>query len=60
MMQHWLVPSSTLEYERYEVTYSEETSWRCDCPGYLFRRACSHIQHVQAIVSTKIVYLGVW
>ena len=60
MMQHWLVPSSSQEFEKYEVTFSEEAGWKCDCPGYFFRRHCSHIQNVVAIVNSKIVYLGVW
>ena len=60
MMQHWLVPSASQEFEKYEVTYSDESGYRCDCPGYLFRRQCSHVRTVQAIRDTNVVFVGVW
>ena len=60
MMKHWLVPSNSHSNERYEVEYSKEKGWVCDCIGYHFRSDCSHIQTVQKILKTNIVFLGEW
>jgi len=60
MMKHWFVPSNSHPEEHYEVEYSKEKGWKCECPGYLFRTHCSHIDSVQKILQTRIIYLGVW
>ena len=60
MMRHWFVPSNSRSKEHYEVEYSKETGWKCECPGFMFRTSCSHIGNVQKILKTKIIYLGEW
>ena len=60
MIRHWFVPSNSSPKERYEVEYSKETGWKCECLGYIFRNICSHINNVQKILNTKIIYLGEW
>lgn len=27
----------------------EQGEWECDCPGYLYRRTCSHVDAVRAV-----------
>lgn len=34
------------QQRRYEVSYSSEEGWRCQCPGFKYRRECKHIDQI--------------
>ena len=58
-MEHWAVPSKTENLD-HVVMRREDGGFVCDCPGYLFRGKCSHIQSVVQMIDAGIEYLGDW
>ena len=41
------VASSKDPNKFYTVTKNRDGSWECSCPGFIYRRKCSHIEKVQ-------------
>jgi hypothetical protein len=60
MIKHWFVPSNSHPKRYYDVEYSKETGWKCECPGFFFRTNCTHIDSVRKILQSRIIYLGEW
>lgn len=40
--------------DNYDVEYNELTGkWKCSCPGYMYRKTCSHVDYVKRFLCLK-------
>ena len=45
--EEFTVSSNSDPNKKYLVKKHRDGSWTCDCPGYGFRRKCSHIEKIK-------------
>jgi len=44
------IPSGKDPNKTYKVFQYTDGSWECECPGFQYRKSCSHIEKAKEIV----------